>query len=890
MDSEPRLSDIVEPSTQGSTLRALPRVATMPEAWYHPGAMAGLSLGFASRIGLSQVSRWALEFAAPGVDAEQAVRPPIDYWPWTSATSADDAAGLGANGHSVRRSTDVAGQAGAASRPIAHRGLPRTLARRSGVDGPGSFAAKLRPELFDPNELNDPRAASQRSAKQPSSGIMAFKRMLEQTGRIEPSEPDDAGDEPAPTGRTTASHTQSRDSQPGRRGVDRGPGSTAPDTDGSPIARRGLPNEAIARRAEAVWPASTQHTATPVSDDRGTPAVRRPRRERSSAGLLDSVSSPVWSPGSPAPGVSAPGVSAPGVSTHNSSPTSPHASSATAPAPRAPQHPASMAQLSSHQSPATTAPSPSPLSPSPHSPSSHTPSSPVSPSDPTGTVRSPTATATSSRPVGPDDVRRADAASPSMKPSPAGLAVAPGNPPGAANLLGRRQEAAAGLVTAQSSSATVPSENGAVAAIAEAGRPTDGPAGRPTDGPATRPTATPRDEPVVRPPADALATRAPSTTGDATAAEAFTAVLRSSPSIAPRPLPQPLRPLAAAIVGHTAVSMRTDHVARRALAAAGKRAATTGSVIHLPRTPDPRADRALLAHELTHVAHPSALPRFFDDDRPSVEERRADDIARLVQRSPILTKPADSAIGRLHDERSGDHPISTDRPGPRPAARVRATGTNTPASVTAQRSDRSAPSAGGVTVTAEDLVRRLTTLAPEVDTTPSSEDLRSPRTAPRTAAVHRTSPPIAARHTPARRPLPVVAPAAVIRRSPAPSLGDVRSSVSEPRASSSTSPSTSPSSTRSTPSRSGIVQRSTLPGVLGTSATHPIVQRLVPGNDPERFEGQRADVASDPFTENIADLRSASGTVDFVDWIMDQIEDRLLSELQRRGGRFRGDF
>jgi hypothetical protein len=29
---------------------------------------------------------------------------------------------------------------------------------------------------------------------------------------------------------------------------------------------------------------------------------------------------------------------------------------------------------------------------------------------------------------------------------------------------------------------------------------------------------------------------------------------------------------------------------------------------------------------------------------------------------------------------------------------------------------------------------------------------------------------------------------------------------------------------------------------------------------------------------------------DLMDWIMEQLEDRIAQELERRGGRYRGDF
>ena len=84
----------------------------------------------------------------------------------------------------------------------------------------------------------------------------------------------------------------------------------------------------------------------------------------------------------------------------------------------------------------------------------------------------------------------------------------------------------------------------------------------------------------------------------------------------PVPLPTPFRPLADQITGGRKVMLATDTASRRALRSVGKVAATTGDTIHL----DPVATSAarmnhVLAHELTHIANPSPVARFFDDDR-----------------------------------------------------------------------------------------------------------------------------------------------------------------------------------------------------------------------------------------------------------------------------------
>ncbi|HET9077883.1 MAG TPA: DUF4157 domain-containing protein [Acidimicrobiales bacterium] len=72
------------------------------------------------------------------------------------------------------------------------------------------------------------------------------------------------------------------------------------------------------------------------------------------------------------------------------------------------------------------------------------------------------------------------------------------------------------------------------------------------------------------------------------------------------------------------VQVRTGPATREALAAAGRPAVTVGNVIHLPSAPDGSARSAeILAHELVHAGRPSPVPRFFDDDRDSSEERQA---------------------------------------------------------------------------------------------------------------------------------------------------------------------------------------------------------------------------------------------------------------------------
>ena len=42
-----------------------------------------------------------------------------------------------------------------------------------------------------------------------------------------------------------------------------------------------------------------------------------------------------------------------------------------------------------------------------------------------------------------------------------------------------------------------------------------------------------------------------------------------------------------------------------------------------------------------------------------------------------------------------------------------------------------------------------------------------------------------------------------------------------------------------------------------------------------------------PILDNMS---STAGIVEFVDWIVEKVEDRVIAELQRRGDRFKEDF
>jgi hypothetical protein len=139
----------------------------------------------------------------------------------------------------------------------------------------------------------------------------------------------------------------------------------------------------------------------------------------------------------------------------------------------------------------------------------------------------------------------------------------------------------------------------------------------------------------------------PRSEAGAALAERFMTELSRTVRARSAPLPTTFRPLADRIAGRRAVALSTDATSRRALRSVGKRAATVGDTIHLDVSaqqmvaPSTRLTE-VVAHELTHVAHPSPAPRFFDDIDESPEERRAETVARVISRAPVA--PTNSTL------------------------------------------------------------------------------------------------------------------------------------------------------------------------------------------------------------------------------------------------------
>lgn len=294
-------------------------------------------------------------------------------------------------------------------------------------------------------------------------------------------------------------------------------------------------------------------------------------------------------------------------------------------------------------------------------------------------------------------------------------------------------------------------------------------------------------------------------------AERFMSELQQRRAEAPRPLPMQFRPLARHVAGHRPVRIASGPASRDALAAVGKVAATTGDTVHLARTPDTsRRSVEVLAHELTHVAHPSPAPRFFDDDHDSVEERRAEIIGRVMAAEPRLVSAGGLATSSqaavVSRELDPTRPVGTAHlPVGTPMQMLNASpsASPTPAHSTIQR----APADDGF-VTADEMVRRSSPGGGWGQTEPTGRGRMA-------VGSHRT-------------------------RTPTPNQRDT---MTDP-----------PTAT---------------PDVAVEPAS-------VTPSDDQSLLGQ------------LFENTSSSEYHDFVDAVVDALERRIMSELDRRGGRFRG--
>jgi len=240
------------------------------------------------------------------------------------------------------------------------------------------------------------------------------------------------------------------------------------------------------------------------------------------------------------------------------------------------------------------------------------------------------------------------------------------------------------------------------------------------------------------------------------------------------------------------VKIATDAASREALGAVDKVAVTTGDTMHLARTPDrSRQSVEVLAHELTHVAHTSAVPRFYDDDHDSTEERKAEAIGKVMAATSLPTSARAAVVARTTEPtRVGTSGLAVGAPMQLVSGGASTNARSTPAVV--QRSTSS--SSGGI------------------------------------------------------------------------SAVQMAQNIKEGR----------PPMSSSSPTSS--VQRTTDP------AAPPTIQRLEEG---PTYTDDSTDEMS---LRALFDTASSSDFHDFVDVIVDALEERVIAELDRRGGPFRGGF
>jgi hypothetical protein len=304
-------------------------------------------------------------------------------------------------------------------------------------------------------------------------------------------------------------------------------------------------------------------------------------------------------------------------------------------------------------------------------------------------------------PAGPgallDVVRR------SIRPAPPRADVAPGGlgERSAATMVTTAPVAAAGRRdVAGDSDSTVPRRSSEAVVTVDRSSESPGPVDR-------------RQSSEASVPVDRSSVDLPSTAVDAggsaaeRVAEQFMTTLSETVRRRPAPLPTTFRPMADAIAGPRPVMLSTDAASRRALRSVGKIAATTGDTIHLDERAVPAARLAeVMAHELTHVAHPSPAPRFFDDIDDSPEERRAEHVAKVMARSPLA--PAASLVAP-----SGRDGARTIRRSPAVARRASQPSPGTPpSSARGVSAEQLAARLSGAAPAGADVIRRTPSTAP----------------------------------------------------------------------------------------------------------------------------------------------------------------------------------
>ncbi len=343
-------------------------------------------------------------------------------------------------------------------------------------------------------------------------------------------------------------------------------------------------------------------------------------------------------------------------------------------------------------------------------------------------------------------------------------------------------------------------------------------------------------------------------------ARRFAEHVDASPSPMARTLAPRWQPLARAIVGDRVVSVRTDAVARRALADAGKIAATAGNVIHLQREPSSAADAAVLAHELTHVAHPSPAVRFFDDHRPSAEERRAEQVAEMIRRSPVLPHPG------------GGQPAAASMATAAPPAMAH--------SMLRHAHDDGEAASG----TSSTTLRR----------TPSGRGTSNTSSSPRQFGAGDTisAAALAARYDSGTDASPTtsVRDEAVVRRRIAASAHRTDHAAKVAATTASRSTTRAGIGTHGASSDQATVRR-LIGGHRIAAVSKPVVDDVSPSlpGSPNTSSAQSPDVGEEQW-EMLRRTVDSSGVTDLLEWIVDRIEERIGDDLARRGGRHRGAF
>ena len=105
------------------------------------------------------------------------------------------------------------------------------------------------------------------------------------------------------------------------------------------------------------------------------------------------------------------------------------------------------------------------------------------------------------------------------------------------------------------------------------------------------------------------------------------------------------------------------------------------------------------------------------------------------------------------------------------------------------------------------------------------------------------------------------------------------------------SPSGRPAGT-APPRPPAVVQRSTSSStsrVAAAASAAPIAVRRAVTPDATTTTTSTDDHQRPAF-DIVGNLDHTGGVIDFVDWVVEQVEDRVVAEIQRRGGRFREDF